>query len=570
MVSNTNSEGRPIDHDGEILEDGMLGGGSAPIAISDVVFKEIFGRSGLNVAHLGTSTLEGLGGVTHSSSGGIPVVENVTVEDYVSSEDEPLSPRAARDLSKSNTSDTIQAMLRTTKHERDELFRARKKLMLVLKFLRFKGFSEEEIYNEFCKDDSDSGIPKRGEFGLPELPTVVAAEQTTKDDKVFVEMPTPTQATISAANPLVDKMKGKLTEDSDTKGAKADSWARVVKKDTQVVNFKYFPMAKGATVVDPPDEVLLKGIDKFKNSIVGTFPKGTHSYKTVSEFVFKFWKHKGLVSVHQKDTSTFLFRFEDSRGAFEVLSRGTWYIDRRPLIVTPWGQKPGANVITNMPLWVKLSNVPDCYWTDEGLARIASVIGEPLGADGPTSKLEILPFAKMQVRYTLGDPLPNDISVSVLDPVSKERSVAKVLVSYPVRPLFCTGCQSLGHSVPACPKVTRVWKPKESKPPVTTDNSQDHEVNVIEQHTLDGTTGQTSKVQDNAEDVWTEVKRKKCSSPGLESPSPPITFKNLKQVDEIDGKKGIKCTLGGSPKRLTKSQKRKLKASQGSSPSSLS
>ncbi|KAL1811262.1 hypothetical protein ACET3Z_021327 [Daucus carota] len=76
---------------------------------------------------------------------------------------------------------------------------------------------------------------------------------------------------------------------------------------------------------------------------------------------------------------------------------------------------------------------------------------------------------------------------------------------------------------------------------------------------------------DNSEVGWTEVKRKKqCSNSDFESPSPPVTFKNLKKVDEIEGKKGNISLAGGSHPRLTKSQKRKLKASRGSSPPSLS
>lgn len=77
----------------------------------------------------------------------------------------------------------------------------------------------------------------------------------------------------------------------------------------------------------------------------------------------------------------------------------------------------------------------------------------------------------------------------------------------------------------------------------------------------------------NKEGGWTEVKRKFVgTSPGEASPSPPITFRNLKVVDEIDAKLSSKITVAssargnsgsGSTKRLTKSQKKRLKASRG-------
>lgn len=66
------------------------------------------------------------------------------------------------------------------------------------------------------------------------------------------------------------------------------------------------------------------------------------------------------------------------------------------------------------------------------------------------------------------------------------------------------------------------------------------------------------------------------------SPSPPVTFRNLKKVDEVDAKKelqgskeeknSVPASSGAkeTPVRLTKSQKKKLKASRGSSSPSLS
>ena len=90
-------------------------------------------------------------------------------------------------------------------------------------------------------------------------------------------------------------------------------------------------------------------------------------------------------------------------------------------------------------------------------------------------------------------------------------------------------------------------------------------------------------VNNSSDPVWTEVKRKKSSlySGSDASPSPPITFRNLKRVDEIDGKKDLSSqpvTLAAdtgssskiNPVRLTKSQKKKLKAARGSSSPPLS
>ncbi|KAK1376687.1 hypothetical protein POM88_032880 [Heracleum sosnowskyi] len=130
---------------------------------------------------------------------------------------------------------------------------------------------------------------------------------------------------------------------------------------------------------------------------------------------------------------------------------GTWYIDQQPMVVHAWGAKVGS--VLSIPLWVKL--------TEEGLSSLASAIGPPLGTDALTSQLEVLPFAKLCVNYKVGEDLPTKLQVVDLDPVTGEKSIVEVLMSYPNRPLVCTACRSLGHLVGACPKVTRKWVRKE-------------------------------------------------------------------------------------------------------------
>lgn len=294
------------------------------------------------------------------------------------------------------------------------------------------------------------------------------------------------------------------------------------------------------------------------------------------------WGSRGLKNVFQRDNHTFVLKFDNEQCRDVVLSRGTWYVGRRPMVVTGWGVQPGKDCVETLPLWIKLSNIPDYYWTDEGLSRLASVVGKPLGADALTSKLEMLPFAKLQVVYKLGDPLPNEISAVSIDPVSQQKSVVKVSVSYPFRPLFCSGCKSLGHSIGACPKVARVWVqkspssvmkvPVDKANPVPNNEATGGDVG-LEKGSIsetpsgvhqDATLGPEQNL--GTDDRWVEVKRKKGSSPGPEcSPSPPRTFKNLRVVDEIDRRRGAGLQIG-TPSRLTKSQKKKLRLQKGGSP----
>ncbi|KAL1802918.1 hypothetical protein ACET3Z_031565 [Daucus carota] len=125
-----------------------------------------------------------------------------------------------------------------------------------------------------------------------------------------------------------------------------------------------------------------------------------------------------------------------------------------------------------------------------------------------------------------------------------------------------------GHSTAACPKIIRIWKPKESSPvevplPKESENTSNNATVADKHDVLEGSVKATpSKVNE-----WTDVKRKKAGSPSdfEASPSPPVTFRNLRVVDEIDVKRGTseQSDPKVTPKKLTKSQKKRLKASRG-------
>lgn len=68
--------------------------------------------------------------------------------------------------------------------------------------------------------------------------------------------------------------------------------------------FDYKPPPPGVKVVSPPDDVLKKGNEKFKNCIVGTFTKASLPFHKVELFARTNWK-KGLLLVSRKDKLLF-------------------------------------------------------------------------------------------------------------------------------------------------------------------------------------------------------------------------------------------------------------------------
>lgn len=192
------------------------------------------------------------------------------------------------------------------------------------------------------------------------------------------------------------------------------------------------------------------------------------------------------------------------------------------------------------------------------LSRLGSVIGPPLCADALTSQLEVLPFAKMCMQYKVGDPLPNVIEVVDLDPITEQKNIVEVKVTYLNKPMICSHCKSLGHLVGACPATTRVWvqknvtKPATNLPPDAVDN--DKHVEQAEQELGKGMqkdssveapaaqgdplVGNDQHKEEQEKMEWTEVrtKRKPIASPSssMGSPSPSAASKSQDTTRLLD------------------------------------
>lgn len=549
--------------------------------------------------------------VAVSASGGIPVEVDksnfVTVEDYISSEDEAIHVTDQEALERISVHKATKAAFAINSQEREELALLKRKWLDMEFCLQKRGISLVELEKERIEGEArfNAGlcsdkirVNDRNEFGLPifdrgNVSGVKDSQGKEKRDdaktadEVFVDLTEQEKqgaAVKECAGVGVSGVKNNkgVPASEENKVKNASTWSQVVKNiptRSNLLKFDYVPLPQGQTVVSPPVEVLRKGNEKFKDCVVGSFSKIAMSYGRVSAFAHKAWKKRGLLSVSQKDNSTFIFKFASEVGMNEVLAQGTWYLDKVPMLVHKWGVNVRSAPISCLPLWVKFEQVPDCYWTQEGMSSIASVIGRPLYADEFTSKLDILPFAKICVEYTIGNALPSSIEVMELDPGTEQLRAAEIKVTYPAKPRFCSHCRSLGHIIGACPTAVRHWvkKPVQNlekpEPPLQSgtsetvgmNNEQAEDPHIVAQTACPPIGVNHTPAASNDAD-WQTVQRKRAFSPGSgsfsdDSPVPLNTFKNLAKVDEMDDLRATKNS--GLSKSQLKKQKKAAKAAKG-------
>ncbi|XP_024014271.1 uncharacterized protein LOC112088218 [Eutrema salsugineum] len=122
---------------------------------------------------------------------------------------------------------------------------------------------------------------------------------------------------------------------------------------------------------------------------------------------------------------SFLFRIPNAATRARVLNQRLWSIEGQTMFVADWepGIVPMKPELTSAPIWLELRNVPLQFFNDEGLERIASLVGDPKFLHPATANKTNLEVAK------------------------------RVAVSSPWMPPVCSHCKEIGHSVKRCKRT---------------------------------------------------------------------------------------------------------------------
>ncbi|KAG5599915.1 hypothetical protein H5410_031285 [Solanum commersonii] len=127
----------------------------------------------------------------------------------------------------------------------------------------------------------------------------------------------------------------------------------------------------------------------------------------------------------------------------KVLCSGPHYLLRRPVIMKPW--VPEFNfkekILTTIPLWIKLPNLPLNCWNSVVLNKIGSSLGKPLHADECTTQVSRISFARILVKVDVTRQLPKVIKMQ-----DTKGRVIEQKVWYEWKPIFCQKCPQMGYS----------------------------------------------------------------------------------------------------------------------------
>ncbi|KAF9618797.1 hypothetical protein IFM89_002665 [Coptis chinensis] len=203
-------------------------------------------------------------------------------------------------------------------------------------------------------------------------------------------------------------------------------------------------MIEGVTQV--PLDLRWKGLNLWRDYVVGFFVEQRLPYPVVKEALKKKWRTKGDYEM-VADTDLFYFKFSNEEDKRKVLENSPIYIAGKCFIVTQWTQdiEKRKSTVKAIPIWVNLYNVPKELWTGEGMGFLASRIGDPQRMDEATATRKRLLYARVCILVEIASELPESFDINM-----GGEDIRKITVEYGWIPKLCDHCKRLGHKIDGC------------------------------------------------------------------------------------------------------------------------
>lgn len=183
----------------------------------------------------------------------------------------------------------------------------------------------------------------------------------------------------------------------------------------------------------------------------GFWPKTEALY----EWIHTIWTKN--CQIHLCSKGFFIVIFLEVEEKEKILNEGPWFWGSAGLFVTPWFPEFDANttVVSRMPVWVRLHNLPLHFWHFRTLTAIGNTLGKMLKIDTDRHLKGIFTFARICVEVDLSQGLPESIFLNFNNTQWKQP------LDYENTAFRCRGCQQTGHFLKACPSKS---KPQQRKP----------------------------------------------------------------------------------------------------------
>ncbi|XP_041989655.1 uncharacterized protein LOC121741038 [Salvia splendens] len=223
------------------------------------------------------------------------------------------------------------------------------------------------------------------------------------------------------------------------RGAEFDLDPRYHKRELELIKFDI--LEKDRIVLDEQDIIPVpRG---WGACLLGRFT-GRFPGKEAIQGLMRRWPCKSRVIHHSKGWLIFQFGSDDDRET--VRQNGPFEIFGIPLVLQPMPEDFDLNMDpeVNVPLWIRLVDLPLTLWNLTAISKIASCLRTPLSTDFNTLRRESLDGPQVQVIINTAVRPKTNITVQLPNWPYEQKVVFEFF------PGFCNACKAYGHFADEC------------------------------------------------------------------------------------------------------------------------
>ncbi|CAG7883842.1 unnamed protein product, partial [Brassica rapa] len=275
---------------------------------------------------------------------------------------------------------------------------------------------------------------------IPNSQSAPATPVVNPEPEVPVVQPAP--ATATAETPL---LLPSLRPTDEWVGLFKGRGKKLEKKGTP------FTLPSGEMCINIPNTVIEKNKKQWEAFVIGQFYSEPPAQSLIHNIVNGIWsKQYKDITVSKLEGNAFLFRIPNVATRSRVIHQRLWQIEGRTMFVAHWepGNLPEKPALSSAPIWLELRNVPLQFFNEDGLERIAGLVGHPKYLHPTTANKTNLEVAKVLTIIDPRKPLPEAVNVQF-----DSGDISRVTVSSPWMPPVCSHCNEIGHCTKRCPSA---------------------------------------------------------------------------------------------------------------------
>jgi hypothetical protein len=144
----------------------------------------------------------------------------------------------------------------------------------------------------------------------------------------------------------------------------------------------------------------------------------------------------------------------------KALTGGPWFWGSAGLFLTPWFSDfdPSTAVITKIPIWVRLPNLPAHLWHISVFLAIADTLGRYLAVDSSWKENGLYTYGRFCAEIDISKGLPDQINLKYGDFHWTQT------LDYENTAFRCRHCHQTGHLQSSCPQHLDKKKTPKRKP----------------------------------------------------------------------------------------------------------